>query len=174
MDLDQFFRLGSEVPFEANRVFTNREAYIRAFHQRLADHLALEWSVERLMDFQRPVRNVMALSGEGGIGKSTLIRHLAGFAQDHELDDLPKNCSVALVDFADLSSQSLEAVLLRVRAALGQLGRTWPAFDIALSAYWERKHPGESLVRFLGRSSSVGSAAAADYQRRAGDRDYLP
>ncbi|WP_068927457.1 hypothetical protein [Planobispora rosea] len=119
----------------------------------------MEWPVPDVMNFQRPVRNVMALSGEGGIGKSTLIRHLAGLAQDRELDGLPEDCSVAVVDFADLSSQSFETVLLRVRAALGRLGKSWPAFDIALSAYWERKHPGESLVRFLDKSSSVGAAA---------------
>ncbi|WP_326826029.1 hypothetical protein [Streptosporangium sp. NBC_01756] len=140
-------------------MFTNREAYIQAFHERLAAHLALEWPVAKVMDFQRPVRNVMTLNGEGGIGKSTLIRHLAGLAQDCELDGLPEDSSVAVVDFADLSSQSFETVLLRVRAALGRLNPSWPAFDIALSAYWERKHPGESLVRFLGKSSSIGAAA---------------
>ncbi|MFJ2030759.1 hypothetical protein [Streptosporangium sp. NPDC087985] len=140
-------------------MFTDREGYIRAFHERLVGHLALKWPVAEVMDFQRPVRNVMALSGEGGIGKSTLIRHLAGLAQDGKLDGLPKDCSVAVIDFADLSSQSFETVLLRVRAALGRLGRSWPAFDIALSAYWERKHPGESLVRFLDRSSSIGAVA---------------
>ncbi|MEV4747569.1 hypothetical protein AB0K21_14435 [Streptosporangium sp. NPDC049248] len=159
MDLDQFFAFGPEVPFTAKRVFTDREEYIRAFQQRIAAHLAEEWPVERLMDFQRPARNVMGLSGEGGIGKSTLIRHLADLAQRGEFDGLPDDRSVAVIDFADLSSQSFETVLLRVRAALGRLGKSWPAFDVALSAYWERKHPGESLVRFLGKSSSVGAVS---------------
>jgi hypothetical protein len=53
----------------------------------------------------------------------------------------------------------METVLLRIRAALGRLGRQWPAFDIALSVYWERQHPGESLVGYLRRSSSANAAA---------------
>ncbi|GII86583.1 hypothetical protein Ssi03_45730 [Sphaerisporangium siamense] len=119
----------------------------------------MEWPTTEVMNFQRPAHNVMVLSGEGGIGKSTLIRHLAGLAQNRDLDGMPEDCAVAVIDFADLSSQSFETVMLRVRAALGRLGKPWPAFDIALSAYWERKHPGESLVRFLDRSSSIGAVA---------------
>jgi hypothetical protein len=49
--------------------------------------------------------------------------------------------------------------MLRVRAAIGRLDGSWPAFDIALSLYWERKHPGESLVTFLRKSSSIAKAA---------------
>jgi hypothetical protein len=161
VDIDRFFTLGPGAPFQANEVFTNRELYVAAYRERLLAHCGQSWDVARLMDFQRPARNVMAVIGEGGIGKSTLVRHLARLSVEGELADVSGECAAALVDFADVANRSFETVLLRVRAALGGLGRSWSAFDVALALYWERKHPGESLVTFLRRSSSIGEASDA-------------
>lgn len=162
MDVDQFFSFGPGAPFEARHVFTNREEQIRAFHRRFAEHAERSWTVEELLDFQRPASNVVAVAGEGGIGKSTLARHVAELAVSGRLHSLPARRARAVLDFADPASSSFEAALLRVRAALGPLAKTWPAFDVALAVYWERKHPGESLTAFLQRGASAESRGMAE------------
>ncbi|MDL4818169.1 phosphotransferase [Actinomadura opuntiae] len=160
MSIDQFFGYGPNAPFATNEVFTNREAQIERCHRWLVEHSAREWPVPALMDFQRPAVNILAVAGEGGIGKSTLTRHVADLAIQGELDGLPKNRACAVLDFADPDTSSFESLLLRVRAGLGRLARSWPAFDVALALYWERKHPGESLAAFLGKGSADGRRAA--------------
>ncbi|MFB4305052.1 hypothetical protein [Actinomadura sp. GTD37] len=160
MSIDQFFGYGPEAPFATNEVFTNREEQIGRCHRWLIEHSAREWPVPALMNFQRPAVNILAVAGEGGIGKSTLTRHVADLAVQGKLDGLPKNRACAVLDFADPDTSSFESLLLRVRAGLGPLARSWPAFDVALALYWERKHPGESLAAFLGKGSVDGRRAA--------------
>ncbi|TDC69840.1 hypothetical protein E1200_07055 [Actinomadura sp. GC306] len=157
MDVDQFFNYGPRAPFEVQHVFTDREAQIRAFRDRFAQLAGRSWTVDELLNFQRPASNVIAVSGEGGIGKSTLARHVAGLAVAGELEGLPQRGAHAVLDFADPASSSFEAVLLRVRAALAPLAKSWPAFDVALAVYWQRKHPGESLTAFLQKDSAADS-----------------
>ncbi|MDB4873377.1 MAG: hypothetical protein JWL97_4381, partial [Gemmatimonadales bacterium] len=157
MGIDQFFTFGPGVPFRANQVFTNRERQIQELHDRFVEHGQRAWPVPELLDFQRAASNVIAVAGEGGIGKSTLARHVAELAVKGKLHSLPDNRAYAVVDFADPSSSSFEAVLLRVRASLGRLAKSWPAFDVALAVYWERKHPGESLTALLKKSSAAES-----------------
>jgi len=139
MDVDRFFTFGPETPFQAHEVFTDREQYIAAYSERVRTHRERSWSDAELTNFQRSAHNIMAVVGEGGIGKSALLRHLARLTQDGKLSGLPKHRAVALIDFADPDNQSFEAVLWRVRAAVGRLARSWPAFDIAFALYWERK-----------------------------------
>ncbi|OLT11434.1 hypothetical protein BJF79_24205 [Actinomadura sp. CNU-125] len=153
MDVDQFFAYGPRAPFEVQHVFTDREEHIRAFRDRFARLSERSWTVDELLDFQRPAGNLIAVSGEGGIGKSTLVRHVADLAVNGELDGLPRRGARAVLDFADPAGSSFETVLLRVRAALAPLARSWPAFDVALAVYWQRKHPGESLTAFLRKES---------------------
>jgi Phosphotransferase enzyme family len=162
MGIDQFFSFGPEVPFRANQVFTNREQQIQVFHDRFVEHGQRMWPVPELLDFQRAAANVIAVAGEGGIGKSTLARHVAELAVRGKLHSLPDNRAHAVVDFADPSSSDFESVLIRVRASLGRLARSWPAFDVALAVYWERKHPGESLTAFLKRSSAAESVRMSE------------
>ncbi|MFD0902094.1 hypothetical protein [Actinomadura sediminis] len=157
MDVDQFFNYGPRAPFEVRHVFTDREGPIRTFRDRFAQHSERSWTVDELLDFQRPASNLIAVCGEGGIGKSTLARHVANLAVKGELDGLPRRGAHGVLDFADPASSSFEAVLLRVRAALAPLAKSWPAFDVALAVYWQRKHPGESLAAFL-RKESLGVA----------------
>ncbi|WP_301174596.1 hypothetical protein [Actinomadura geliboluensis] len=170
MDVDQFFSYGPRAPFEVQHVFTDREGPIRAFRDRFAQLSERSWTVDELLDFQRPASNLIALTGEGGIGKSTLARHVADLAVKGELDDLPRRGAHAVLDFADPASSSFEAVLLRVRASLASLARSWPAFDVALALYWERKHPGESLTAFLRKESATGSFGVADQVSTAVDQ----
>ncbi|WP_285697371.1 phosphotransferase [Actinomadura sp. NBRC 104412] len=100
------------------------------------------------------------MTGEGGIGKSTLVRHVASLAMAGELDGIPENRAAVVVDFSDPASASFETILLRVRAGLGGLAKSWPAFDVALAVYWERKHPGESLTAYLNRGTSESRRVA--------------
>ena len=160
--IDQFFGFGPRVPFVTNEVFTNREREIRRLHERLAEHSEQSWPVERLLEFQRAASNIVTVAGEGGIGKSTLARHVADLAVKGKLHSLPENRAHAIVDFADPASSSFETIMLRVRAALGRLGRSWPAFDVALAVYWERKHPGESLTAFLSKGSTADTRQMAE------------
>ncbi|GAA0565321.1 phosphotransferase [Actinomadura livida] len=162
MDVDQFFNFGPSAPFETRQVFTDREEQIQALRQRFAEHGERSLAVEDLLDFQRPASNVVSVVGEGGIGKSTLARHAADLAVAGELPGLPQRGARTVLDFADAANSSFEAVLLRVRAALGPLAKAWPAFDVALAVYWERKHPGEDLAAFLKRGSATGQSGMAD------------
>ncbi|MGI8333680.1 hypothetical protein ACRYCC_27335 [Actinomadura scrupuli] len=63
MGIDQFFSFGPEVPFRANRVFTNREVQIQALHDRFVEHGQRSWPVPELLDFQRAASNVIAVAG---------------------------------------------------------------------------------------------------------------
>lgn len=170
VDVDQFFNYGPRAPFEVQHVFTNREGQIRAFRDRFAHLAERSWTIDELLDFQRPASNLIAVSGEGGIGKSTLARHVADLAVTGALDGLPQRRARAVLDFADPASSSFETVLLRVRAALAPLARSWPAFDVALAVYWQRKHPGESLTAFLRKENAAESLGVADQVGAAVDQ----
>lgn len=159
VDIDRFFTLGPQLPFQAHDVFTDREPFIAAFYERALLLTRRSGPAADLMDFQRPADNVLAFVGNGGLGKSTLLRELVRLVIDGTLQGLPGSCAGAVVDFADAGSRSFETILLRVRAALGCLGGGWSAFDLALSVYWERKHPGESLTGFLKKTTTLGRVA---------------
>jgi tetratricopeptide (TPR) repeat protein len=162
MDLDQFFTLGPKPPFQANEVFTNREGQIAAFHEFVLRQQPREWSADELLDFQRAAWNVMTFVGEGGIGKSTLTRRVLELAGDGRLPGLPECQAGVVVDFGDPGNQSFETVVLRMRAGVSEVGRSWPAFDVALAAYWERKHPDEPLTAFLKRGSMPGAREVSE------------
>ncbi|WP_460362618.1 hypothetical protein, partial [Actinocorallia lasiicapitis] len=136
-------------PFERREVFVNRESEAERLAGWVAAHEVRRWAPEQLMDFRRPAENLTSLYGPGGIGKSTLARHWTASV----LDGRGAQGGCAFVDFAHPASAGFEAVLLRLRAALAPLAGSWPMFDVALAVYWARKHPGESLVTFVGRSS---------------------
>src|SRR5215831_6796053 len=99
MDTDRFFSLGPGMPFEVNDVFTNRADYIAAFLERLQEHQHSTLTVRQLIDFHHPARNVMTLIGEGGIGKSALLRHLANLTVEGALPELGQNRRAVIVDF---------------------------------------------------------------------------
>ncbi|PJM91521.1 hypothetical protein [Streptomyces sp. CB01373] len=160
MDIDRFFSLGPAAPFEVHEVFTDREAALAAFRNRSVAHASRNWDTAELMDFQRPAENLLTFIGLGGVGKSTLLRHAAELATAGHLAGVRSRGATAHVNFAEPDVLSFETVLLRVRAAVGSLGRSWPAFDLALALYWERKHPGENLVTFLRRRTPAGAASA--------------
>lgn len=167
MDLERFFSVAPNSAMTANDVFINREAEKRAFFDAVGE---MHWSGARPRELVEslaiPRENVVVFYGMGGIGKSTLSRRLQRAFDANPLRDVRKSVSVR-IDFSEPASFDIEAILLHLRASLGKLSPTFPAFDLALAAYWERKHPGEPLVEFLeSRSGFAGVANALDLREQ--------
>ncbi|MFE1596254.1 hypothetical protein [Nocardia sp. NPDC058705] len=120
-------------------------------------------------DIESPRRNVLVFYGVGGIGKSTLSEQLRrrfggdDVAMSHwEVPDppLPRTVPVFL-DLARSTTFDLTEVILAIRLALASHGHRAPAFDLALSRYWEANRAGESLDDYLrarGRLSRISSS----------------
>jgi hypothetical protein len=62
---------------------------------------------------------------------------------------------VVRVDFGETGALDVEAVILKIRAGLGALHASWPAFDLAFAAYWSRAHPGEPLAKVVRNSATL-------------------
>ncbi|MFF2086640.1 hypothetical protein ACFVVM_22945 [Nocardia sp. NPDC058176] len=144
--------------FQAHEVFSDRDdewAAVVDSVRNLWDTVSNE-SFE-VQDLEGPRRNVLVFYGVGGIGKTTLAqqitRRLGGddVAMSHwAVPDpaLPRTVPVYL-DLTRSQAFELEAVVLAIRQAISARGHRAPAFDLALSRYWEANHPGESLADYL-------------------------
>ncbi|MBM7167553.1 ATP/GTP-binding protein [Streptomyces sp. G44] len=144
----------------AVEAFTNRQLQWELVAAALVEHLRQitepGFDVE---DLERPRHNVMVFHGVGGIGKTTLSPKLeaalAGADQRPAQWGEPawsrERIVPVRIDLARSAGTSFEDVVLTIRAALAELGRPLPAFDIALRRYWESQHPGESLEEYLRR-----------------------
>ncbi|MFB8137217.1 ATP/GTP-binding protein [Streptomyces mirabilis] len=150
---------------EAVEAFTNRQLQWELVAAALSEHLRLiNESAFDVEDLERPRHNVMVFHGVGGIGKTTLSRKLeaalAGADQRPAQWGEPawsgQRILPVRIDLARSAGTSFEDVILTVRAALAELGRPLPAFDIALRRYWETQHPGEPLEEYLRRGGLAG------------------
>ncbi|MER5927421.1 hypothetical protein [Streptomyces mirabilis] len=150
---------------EAVEAFTNRQLQWELVAAALSEHLRLiNESAFDVEDLERPRHNVMVFHGVGGIGKTTLSRKLeaalAGADQRPAQWSEPawsgQRILPVRIDLARSAGTSFEDVILTVRAALAELGRPLPAFDIALRRYWETQHPGEPLEEYLRRGGLAG------------------
>ncbi|MFE1452716.1 ATP/GTP-binding protein [Streptomyces olivaceoviridis] len=165
----------------AAEAFTNRQLQWELVAAALAEHLQLitepGFDVE---DLERPRHNVMVFHGVGGIGKTTLSRKLEAAltgadqrpAQWGEPAWSGKRILPVRIDLARFAGTSFEDVVLTIRAALAELGRPLPAFDIALRRYWESRHPGESLEEYLrrgGLGARFGKAMSQQMQSALAD-----
>jgi tetratricopeptide (TPR) repeat protein len=161
INLRAAFISGLGSPVAAQQVFTNRVDEITAFFQALSnlDGELTSSEVSPVVDRVRSRRNVLTFYGVGGIGKTTLSHELhRRFVS--RLDEERRADGVALrIDLAEAGATDVEALLLRLRAGLGHLGERWLAFDLALSCYWARAHPGEPLQEFLDTSPLIRRAA---------------
>lgn len=146
MDLENLFAGRGQGDLDCNEVFTNRHEHVEAFEKRLLQHARNQTSLEHLQDFHRPARNLWVITGQGGFGKSALIRHL--LRQVRENDAFGEDRAALLFNFGDPASHNVESLILRIRAGLADLPVRWSAFDLAFAVYWERKHPGQVLAGF--------------------------
>lgn len=126
-------------PFTTHDLFTDREQFIAAFHERVLVHGRRTFGVPELLDPARPAANLLSIVGEGGMGKSALVNQLAALAAGGQLAGLPKHTAAVVVDCADTANLSLENILLRIRGSVGTLGKSWRAIDHGLGAYWLRR-----------------------------------
>ncbi|GGX29512.1 ATP/GTP-binding protein [Streptomyces chryseus] len=150
---------------QAVEAFTNRQLQWELVAAALAEHLRrITEAGFEVEDLERPRHNVMVFHGVGGIGKTTLSRKLeaalAGADQRPAQWGEPawsgERILPVRIDLARSAGTSFEDVVLTIRAALAELGRPLPAFDIALRRYWETQHPGESLEEYLRRGGLAG------------------
>jgi tetratricopeptide (TPR) repeat protein len=161
LNLRAAFALGLQSPVSAQQIFTNRVSEVAAFDAAIE---ALESSlaaaeVSPVADRRAPRKNVIVYYGVGGIGKSMLSHQLAN-RYVAETNDKRRGPRAAIrFDFAESASFDLESYILRLRAGVAHLAKSWPAFDLALSVYWARAHPGEPLEQFINRDSRLRRAA---------------
>jgi tetratricopeptide (TPR) repeat protein len=160
INLRAAFALGPDSPVSAQQVFTNRTSEIAAFDGAivaLGDYLS---SVELspVSDRRAPRKNVLTYYGVGGIGKSTLSRELENRYLRRDDGREREDRATVRIDFAEPTAFDPESYVLRIRAGLARLAPSWPAFDLALSIYWARAHPGEPLAEFIDRDSTLRRA----------------
>ncbi|MDZ5447215.1 tetratricopeptide repeat protein [Micromonospora sp. 4G57] len=138
--------------YAAVDLFTNRVPENRVFADAVLMHL------ERVLDgvaiLGDPVRrNVVSFYGIGGIGKTMLSQRLEDWLRGEltgstDWGDRPvfdQSVHTARIDFHGSKVVSAIDILLVLRAALAGEGRTFPAFDVGLAAWWALARPGEPL-----------------------------
>ncbi|WUJ40967.1 ATP/GTP-binding protein [Streptomyces sp. NBC_00386] len=147
----------------AAEAFTNRQDQWQAVMNALAEHLqeisAASFDPENV---ECPRRNVLMFHGVGGIGKTTLSRKIEATLTDHsrrpaQWQPFPASTRVipVRIDLARSVGTDFEKIVLSIRLAVAALGRPMPAFDLALSRYWEHNHPGQTLEEHLRRTGSA-------------------
>jgi hypothetical protein len=152
---------------EAVKIFVNRDSERDAFDDAVHRHHSAVNAVGfDVQDVLAPRRNVLTFYGVGGVGKTALnrmleARHTGGgpdrasvswSAMRREFD---RSVAVRL-DMAGEAGLDLERALLLIRAGVAGLGAPMPAFDLALSRYWEHAHPDGSIEDFLRNDGVLG------------------
>jgi tetratricopeptide (TPR) repeat protein len=148
-------------PRRAQDLFVDRVGEGQAFDESVATvgaQVAAHADLVSLVTADR--RNVLTYYGEFGIGKTKLLQRLQRRFTDGSCLTASQRRVSFLVDLHDERTLDVETLLLDVRAALGQLQNRWHAFDLALAAYWEQRHPGLAMTDFLDRNSTLARIAA--------------
>ncbi|MFE0043826.1 ATP/GTP-binding protein [Streptomyces albireticuli] len=158
MDLRALF--SSNDPINATEAFTNRQGQWELVASALQEHLRnVAGDALDVEDLEAPRTNVIVFHGVGGVGKTTLSRKLEAAltaadqrpAQWGEPTWPGEKILPIRIDLSRSVGTSFEDLVLTIRAALAELGRPLPAFDIALRRYWDAQHPGETLEEYLRR-----------------------
>jgi hypothetical protein len=143
--IDDYFAGLEDEHVRRNYVFTNRAEEQRTLLARIEEVVTGEYDVTTLTNYRRPARNLSVVFGQGGIGKTALLRETGrAFVGDHH-----SARAVAYIDLNDFSNHNFEIILIKLRSAYAQLISDWPAFDLAFAGYWSRKHPGTDLLHFI-------------------------
>ncbi|MGH3797504.1 MAG: tetratricopeptide repeat protein [Pseudonocardiaceae bacterium] len=154
LSLRAAFTLGRQSPVAAQQVFTDRVVEIAAFDaslESLQRSLAAA-ELSPVIDRSLPRKNVLVYFGVGGIGKTALSQEL-----ENRFTSYQQGTAIRF-DFAETAAFDIESYVLQLRAGLGHLASSWPAFDIAFGVYWERAHPGEPLYEFINQDSVLRRA----------------
>ncbi|WP_327071869.1 ATP/GTP-binding protein [Kitasatospora sp. NBC_01302] len=150
----------------ADEAFTNRQHQWAVLTAALDEHLRrIGESGFDVQDLESGRNNVITYFGVGGVGKTTLSRRLEAALTDGEQrpaqwgeQTWPGTRILPVrIDLARTTGIDFERVVLTIRLALAQrLGKPMPAFDIALTRYWNTVHPGEPLEEYLQRTGLAG------------------
>jgi hypothetical protein len=157
VNLRAAFMSGLDSPVTAQQVFADRADETAAFQVAIGN-LEQELdgaAVSPVVDRTQGRRNILSYYGVGGIGKTTLSQELERRLLADAAAERRTDVAAIRIDVVDDTATDMESLLLRLRAGLGQLGKRWFAFDLALSCYWARAHPGEALQQFLDRSPTL-------------------
>ncbi len=119
----------------ANKVFTNRENLIDFFD---ASRKSLQKEKHSLLTFY----------GVGGEGKSALCRKLINILKEES----PQISAAGLIDFSVESHRRADRALLELRKSLRSSSNgkiKFPAFEIAITLYWQQEYPELNLRHSL-------------------------
>lgn len=121
------FHSHGEKPFEAQRVFTDREKPIALFEKAFAEGQ------------ERDDHRVICWHGVGGQGKSSL--------HDEIRRRIASNPDVALagLDFDVPRHRRIEDAMLKLRGDLAGRGMSFPTFDLAFARHFALERPGENI-----------------------------
>jgi hypothetical protein len=157
MDLDRLFE--PEYLDSATDLFTNRMREQVAFATALAAHVD-RVRAGRAVLAERARRNVLVYYGVGGIGKTELSRRLERWIRG-ELDDQGEwgpspefggRVETLRIDFHGRAAVDATDIVLTLRTAVAAPRRRFPAFDLALAAWWSVGRPGVPIPQFTGRN----------------------
>jgi tetratricopeptide (TPR) repeat protein len=157
--LEDYFQGRNDEHIRRIHIFTDRQSEQDVLLGRLKTAIDKRYSIADLTDYRRPARNLTVIYGEGGIGKSALIRSVA----EKLAAERPKGKTcIIYIDLGDFTNHNFETVLMRLRGSLAMIGRNWPAFDLVLAHYWATKHPGVNLMRFIDHAGFLTTEQRAE------------
>ncbi len=162
MDADEYFAHPHDHPMQRNNVFINRAEFCELFVDRLKEHSQERYPPQSLLNFDRPVRNILVFHGEGGIGKTAIISELRRVYVDLDNETMPRRRALVSLDMSDYNNHNFETLLIRLRAGLGQAAKSWPSFDRGISRFWALKYPGLPLTQFIARTSYLNKQERSD------------
>lgn len=147
-DFDRIF----DAKYAAVDLFTNRLTESSSFERSLSYHR------QRILDGTATLANiarhhVLTFYGVGGIGKTRLSQRLEHWAVDElpETDEwgptpsFDRPIKTVRFDFHGSASVNAAELVLRLRAALADTRRRFPAFDLGVASWWAFAHPGVPL-----------------------------
>lgn len=112
----------------STRIFTDREEFVEAFKEKLAIKSGDGY-------------NVLVYYGVGGIGKTTLRKHLGKILENDYTDII-----WSFVDFDVPAYREPETALYMLRKTLKNKYKIqFPAFELAYTVYWQKTHPQTKL-----------------------------
>lgn len=149
----------------AQEVFSDRAEEQDAFRNAVGDHLRWQnevWSPALLAndgsDLAISRENVLVYYGVGGIGKTALSKRLEARFLDEARSQKTASTTFRW-DLGQSGASDFESFMLGLRVAVGELGRSFPAFDFLLAQYWAFAHPGQDFREHVGRNTFYGRAA---------------